>query len=357
MRPRVAAFAAVALALLSVVAPGSGSGSGTSERRSTDFSVAEGELRAPDGSRFVVEGVAGPYPTFVRDGREDHGGFDVAALRNSRRDVAIAGRMGANLVRVFVTPEVGEDPGGLAELDRVVSDARAAGMVVLIANSYASFDEALPWVRDLAERYAGDPYVWLTPMNEPNCAGDPYYLPGECERGWGRWRREHQAYLDAIREAGFTAPVLVNTVRYSWDLRKIDRFPLSDPVGRVIYGAHRYGNDHRRFSRSERRLADELWADRAAEYAVVADEIGAHNGSGFRNDLDWNRGLLRFARGWVANRGGDGLVAFAMSSSDRNSILRRHGYEGDTPRLGPGLSAWGRLFRDEFLERVDGARG
>jgi hypothetical protein len=300
------------------------------------FRVEGNQIVAPDGERFVMEGVVAPYGTFA--------GGDAAGLgrRNERsapEDFERIAALGANTVKVYVTPNTVEDEAGRERLDEVVQAAREQDLVVVLTGFYAEFEETLPWVRRAAEEYADDPYVWILPMNEPGCTVPE---PGAACTDYEGWQREHRRYVEAIREAGMKSPIVVNTPGYSWDLTGVRDHPLGDED--VVLGAHRYANDATGLTGEGRRQIERGWARLASRRPVVLDEVGNYNGDGFGNSVEWTREMIDYARRWVERGHGSGVVAFNWRWSDPNTLT--------SPEDGE-LTEWGRIFVERFLERSD----
>jgi hypothetical protein len=299
------------------------------------FRVEGNRIIAPDGERFVMKGVVAPYGTFA--------GGDAAGLgrRNERsapEDFERIAELGANTVKVYVTPSAVAGEAGRARLDEVVDAARAEGLVVVLTGFYADFEETLPWVRRTAADYAGDPYVWLLPMNEPGCTVPS---PGAACTDYASWQREHRRYVEAIRDAGMDSPIMVNAPGYSWDLTGVREHPLGDED--IVLGAHRYANDARGLTAEGRREIEEGWARLARTRPVVLDEVGNYNGDGFANSVAWTREMVEYARGWVERGQGSGVVAFNWRWSDPNTLT--------SPEDGR-LTEWGRIFVERFLKET-----
>ena len=299
------------------------------------FRVEGNRIVAPDGSRFVMKGVVAPYGTFA--------GGDAAGLgrlneRSAFEDFERIAELGANTVKVYVTPTAVDDEAGRERLDKVVDAARAEDLVVVLTGFYAEFDETLPWVRRAAADYAADPYVWLLPMNEPGCTVPD---PGAACTDYATWQREHRRYVEAIRAAGMDSPIMVNAPGYSWDLTGVREHPLGD--SNVVLGAHRYANDARGLTAEGRHQIEEGWARMARTRPVVLDEVGNYNGDGFANSVTWTREMISWARGWVEQGAGSGVVAFNWRWSDPNTLT--------SPENGR-LTEWGRIFVERFLEET-----
>jgi Cellulase (glycosyl hydrolase family 5) len=299
------------------------------------FRVEGNRIVAPNGERFVMKGVVAPYGTFA--------GGDAAGLgrRNERSasdDFERIAELGANTVKIYVTPSAVDDEAGRQRLDEVVDAARAEDLVVVLTGFYADFEETLPWVRRAAADYAGDPYVWLLPMNEPGCTVPE---PGAACTDYVSWQREHRRYVEAIRDAGMDSPIVVNAPGYSWDLTGVREHPLGDED--VVLGAHRYANDARGITAEGRRQIEASWARLARTRPVVLDEVGNYNGEGFANSVAWTREMIEYARGWVEQGQGSGVVAFNWRWSDSNTLT--------SPEDGR-LTEWGRIFVKRFLEET-----
>jgi len=301
------------------------------------FRVEGNRIVAPDGERFVMKGVVAPYGTFA--------GGDAAGLgrRNERSaagDFERLAELGANTVKVYVTPAAVADDAGRERLDAVIEAAREQELVVVLTGFYADFEETLPWVRRTAADYADDPYVWILPMNEPACTVPE---PGAACTDYASWQREHRRYVEAIREAGMESPIMVNAPGYSWDLSGVRAHPLGDED--IVLGAHRYANDAGELTAEGRGQIERGWARMARTRPVVLDEVGNYNGGDFANSVEWTREMIDYARRWVERRQGSGVVAFNWRWSDPNTLTR--------PEDGR-LTEWGRIFVERFLERSDG---
>jgi hypothetical protein len=282
---------------------------------------------------FIVKGVNVAYGTFT-GGDED--GYGSANYRHARQQFDTLKRLGVNTVRIM-TQASNNDPRHKRLLRTVVTWARHRHFVVEIATAYSTAMAALPWLRYLAHTYKDDPYVWLLPMNEPNCAP-----PGNVNRcyDWLYWQVEENAYIKIIRDAGMRSPIVVNTVSWSWDLSQIAQYPLDDP--NIIYGVHRYANDTLTFNANERAFCDEYWANLAGMYPIIVDEFGAYDGPTMKNRFAWVEGFVDYITTWVNNENGDGAIAFSWHWSDANSMTAPSG----------NLNGWGMLFVDRYLRQV-----
>ena len=163
------------------------------------FTVRNGQIMAPDDRRFVVKGVVIPYGTFAGG---DANGLGTRNFLNAPGDFKRLRGLGVNTIKVLVTPKP-EDRSQLSRLRTVVSQAREQGLVVEIGAAFTGSTRARNLMRGLAAEYADDPYVWLQPMNEPNCAvSDP---APECF-DWVLWQRQQRALIRTIRGQGMSRP-------------------------------------------------------------------------------------------------------------------------------------------------------
>jgi len=300
------------------------------------FLVRGRSILDPHGHPFAIRGITALYGTFAGG---DERGYGEVNYRHARHDLALFKRMGLNLVRIFVAAS-DNDPYHKARIHTVVTWARKEGLVVYLANSYSAAAASLPWLRYLARAYKKDPYVWLQPMNEPNCAG-AQYATSTCH-SWSFWQGEERLYIAAIREGGMRSPIVVNAPAFSWDLSRIDRYPLHDQA--IVYGVHRYGNDDGAFGPAQQADSDGSWANLSATHAIIVDEVGEFNGPVRRNSLRWLQGFMRYAANWVNRRGGDGLIAFTWYWPDPNGMSNADG----------SLRTWGRVFYNLYMQRVGG---
>jgi hypothetical protein len=300
------------------------------------FRVEGNRIVDPGGSRFVMKGVVAPYGTFAGG---DAGGLGQVNERAAADDFARIARLGANTVKVYVTPHMVAGEADWARLDAVVQAARDQGLVVVLTGFYAEFQEALPFVRRAAQSYADDPYVWLLPMNEPDCT-----VP---ERGasctdYASWQHQHRRYVEAIRNGGMESPIIVNGPGYSWDLSAVSRTSLGDP--NIVLGAHRYANGGSGLDHEALREIGSGWARIAKRRAVVLDELGNYNG-GYGASIEWTRQMTAYAREWVERGRGSGVVAFNWRWSDANTLVDPETNE---------LTEWGRIFTEDFLGATRG---
>ncbi len=301
--------------------------------RSGQFTVIGNKIYDPKGNIFIVKGVTTVYGTFAGG---DESGYGTTNYKNAQRDFDIQKSLGINTVRIFVSAK-DNDSYHKERLHNVVSWARQRGFVVEIANSYSIASANLPWLGYLASTYNNDPYVWIEPMNEPNCS-PPGYLQ-KCH-DWVFWQTEEKEYIRIIRDAGMASPIVINTVSWSWDLSKIETYPLGD--GNIIYGAHRYGNNHATFDASEQSACDKLWANLSTTHAIIVDEVGAWDFSGVRNSFAWVQSFIDYTANWVNHRGGAGLIAFVWYWSSPNTMVNVNG----------SLNDGGSWFNTHYLQHV-----
>lgn len=261
---------------------------------------------------------------------------------------------GVNTVRIFTSAAAANGTGpsdwnctGVRNyrnaLWPVIANARAQGLVVIIANSYSGSADTNAWLTELADRYKGDPGVWLTPSNEPLCTSPVSSERSLCTGGsseWAAWRTYTQAQVNLIRSRGFNNVILVNGPNWSWYWNGYSpTYLLTDPQSRLVYGVHRYANGNG-WTSSEINTSNSAWANLACSgptLPLVADEIGNYNGGG--QNTGWYQGMTDFLADWVTNRCGAGAIAFNHYWSDANGQTTN----GVTP------NAWGLYWRDHYL--------
>jgi hypothetical protein len=293
------------------------------------FRVEAGEIRAPDGRRFVVKGVTIPYGTFAGG---DAGGLGARNYATVARDFARLRRVGVNTVRILVRPRPGDERQA-ARLDRVIRLARDRGFVVELGAAFTTLPVAERFLRERARRHRTDPWIWFLPMKDPNCA--PGDFVARC-LDWALWQREQMRLVRVLRAEGVTAPIVVNTPDYSRDLSRIDSFPLDDE--NIVWGVHRYATTDVEFSAAERLDERRAWADRSLDRAVILDEVGGA-GPGLGPYSPWLSGFLDFVFDWTENRNGGGAIGFVWRWSDTNSMTDADGE----------LTEWGQAFVRRFL--------
>ncbi len=310
------------------------------------FYVQGNKIYSPDGTPFLVKGVTAIYGRFAGG---DAQGIGLSNYRHARRDLDLLKQMRVNFVRIIVSADYAalppDNPNYVAEymqeLDNVVQWSTMRGMVVEVANAQTrTFATGLQFVKQLAERYKNNPYVWLEPMNEPNCSPDTGN-EAKCQ-DWGYWQQQQVRYIQAIRNAGMNSPIIVNTIGWSWDLSQVGSYPLHD--NNIIYGAHRYPNPatHFTFNAADQASCDTMWANLAAQFPIIVDEVGAENNR--QTYLAWDQKFIDYVAAWVNTREGAGAVAFVYYWSDGNSMTEdsQHGVRNQ----------WGNIFYDHYLTKV-----
>ena len=336
----------------------------------TGFRVSGNKILDPNGQQFIVKGMNHIYGPWLP---LDDGGYSAPQLQYAQRDFDMLKTMGVNLLRIWVSPII-LDPGNeymKGQLANIVSLAEQRGFVIEITvSSYSQgtgidgpnstgFQRIKNVLQYLASTYKGHPYVWLEPLNEPECAG----ASGTYCSDWGTWHTEQSQLIQIIRNAGFHQPLVINTPDWSWYMTHIDnpQYALSD--GNLIYAAHRYGNDNATFwgpnntandaGLPEPQAADQAFANAAANHPIIVDEFGNYNGRGFTNSETWTTQFIDYLADWVINRQGSGAVAFNWFWSDGNSHLGTSiaGYQSN-----PQLVPWGQYYLNNYLKKVPGSR-
>lgn len=310
------------------------------------FKVIGNKIYDPAGHLFIVKGITAVWGRFNGSAY----GVGLTNYRNAQRDLDSIKGLGANFIRLFVSayyanlPPTDSHylPDYKQELDNVVNWATQRGMVIELANSLTDdFSTSLQFVGYLAVHYKDNPYVWIEPMNEPNCESG-YHV--RCS-DWKFWQFQHIEYVRAIRQAGNTAPIIVNTIDHSSDLRQIGTYVLND--SNVVYGVHRYANESENFTLQEQKLSDEHWANFAAKFPVIVDEVGIYDGSGTYHP-QWNQNFLQYLVNWVNARQGEGAVAYNWYTDEDNSMTGDWRHENSNGVF----TVWGSMFNEWYLQKV-----
>ena len=309
------------------------------------FTIHGNKILDPNGNPFIIKGVEMIAGRFAGG---DANGLGLSNYKNAPRDLDKMKSLGINLIRLSVSADAATlpptDPNYipnnlyLQQMDNAVQWITQRGMVAEISQGEtANFNKALQFVHSLAERYKSNPWVWIQPDNEPNCVlGDQ----GHCD-DWHLWQQQESQYVRAIRQAGNTAPIVVNGISWSWVLDNIASYPLGDKS--IIYGAHIFNAGVTSFTltgQSGEAWCDAHWANLSTQFPIIVDRVGTYNG--FTPSLTWNQGFLDFAADWVNVRQGDGVIAFVGRWSDANSLYDDQG----------NLNEWGTLFFDHYVTKV-----
>lgn len=317
------------------------------------FEVNGPTITDPNGAKFIVKGVTPIYGPFA--GGDSTGTWSTYSITNS---AAIFSGLrtqwaGINTVRIFtsggaVAGHAGADWNQVDyrnKLWAVVANARAQGFVVIVANSYSNVADTNSWITEVAAKYKGDPYVWITPSNEPFCTSPDASEAAHCY-DWAYWHTQTQAQVALIRAQGNHNPILLNALDWSWDWRGYSTTAgIIDPDHRIIFGAHRYACSDvcKGWTSAEVADANVKWANLATTMPIVVDEIGNYNNGA--SNTGWYQGAVDFIANWVNTRKGAGAIAFNHYWSDGNSQTTN----------GSARNAWGNWWNDHYLGVVAGS--
>ncbi len=310
------------------------------------FKVMGNKIYDPTGHIFIVKGVT------AVSGRFNGSAYGVGMInyKNAQRDLDSIKRLGVNFIRLFVSAYFADLPSTdsyylpdyMQELDNVVNWTTQRGMVIELANSLTDdFSTSLQFVGYIAARYKDNPYVWIEPMNEPNCESGDH---SRCS-DWKFWQFQHLEYVRSIREAGNTAPIVVNTIYHASDLRQIGTYVLND--SNIVYGIHSYANKNVTFTLQEQRFSDQHWADLATMFPVIVDEVGIYDGNGTYHPK-WNQGFLDYIANWVNTRQGAGAVAYNWYTDEDNSMTGDWRYKNSNGVL----TVWGNMYSERYLQKI-----
>lgn len=274
-------------------------------------------------------------------------------------------------------------PSEMDQIDQTIDAATARGMAVMLrqANDQAPRQQVTEFMVWLVERYRDRPNIWLNPANEHNCFGirqPDGSLVGNpnCKIGYV-WADDIGAHIKAMRGAGWTAPIVINTIGWSGDAATVLRYMdgraefWSDP--NLIIGMHHYKRagdpDFNTARRAETEAAWQPVLD--SRYCSLVEECGPNN-LGIR-DLDpglnppnsgdqaeWAETQLYFQQffPWLGAKieagRSHGFIAFNWGAYD--PVQQRH-RENSLRRVGSdnAWTGWGELYRDHYLTRGYGA--
>ncbi len=295
----------------------------------------EGNVLVENAQRFVVKGAAAYLlPFYTRsDGSADNG-IGPTAQRNFEERATIFARMaelGINTLRVPVALATYEDDvydlgGKVAYLDRleaVVTDANAAGLLVIVGwwdslGSRGDWPEEATSVhgmmRDVYGRLQGNDQVVYEPWNEPNGVT------------WDEWTDTTNATVELFRsDLGYRGLLIVDTIDFSWNFSDDRADELLDLDAELLGGApniafanHRYANLNTCFCGDELESWDNVVGQHVDEYPIVGTEYGFWNDLGDPVPL-WNRQLVAHLIDMV-DEGFNGYVGFVWDWSDPNTL-------------------------------------
>jgi hypothetical protein len=309
-------------------------------RHVSAFHISGNRIVDRYGRPFVVRGADAVYGRFAGGNAN---GWGLINYQNARRDLDNMKDAGYNLVRISASYDLGNlSPTSpdyipftqyLNELDNVVKWVTQRGMVAELSNGQtARTDDVNAFAALLAVRYATNPLVWLKPDNEPNCEdGDRAVC-----LDWVTWQLEEARYVRTIRAAGFTGPIVVNCIAWSFDCSQALTYPLGDD--QLIYGAHAYGAGATTWDPAQQADADAKWAYLSARVPVIVDEVGTTVPP--TSPLTWSQGFLTYVVHWVRERSGSGCIAFVNSWSSDNAMI-----DATTGKW----NAWGQTYIDSYL--------
>jgi hypothetical protein len=304
------------------------------------YHVSGNRILDSAGRVFIVRGEDAVYGRFAGG---DANGYGLHNYQNAPRDLDNLKAQGVNTIRIMVSGGYDYQVGPLGsaeylrELDQVVAWVTQRGMVAELSQGWAHTPaNTASFVGLLAGRYKANPLVWIKPDNEPNCNDGDTSKCGD----WAYWQSTERQYVQAIRNAGNTQPIMVNCIWWSWDCSQIASYPLGD--ANIIYGPHRYGNGATGFDAGQAANCDQQWANLAGSYPIVVDEIGIDNGPGQISPPAWGAGFLDYATLWVKTRQGAGVIGFNDAWSDTNSMTNWDG----------SWNAWGLAFIAHYWTKV-----
>lgn len=300
-----------------------------------EFNVSSGHIWAPDNSKFIAKGA-------------NIGGHDFFWTGSAKNRSQAALNWGWNCVRinsqladgdVYATPSYTQDGTATTANSYVptqpffdlVDEYLAAGLVVMLSlivsgpgsipNAQQTTDAATYWTA-MANRYAGNPYVWFNPTNEPGSL-DPVDV------GWFTF---HQAIIDAIRGTGATNIIVVDGTQWGQENKVYSTglVPerqsailtygprLVDSANRIVFSIHTYETfGYGTATQNDTKILDLITRIRAVGMTPIIGEAGSTSA----------------ATQTTANIPGQRRLAceatYRVSTAQEVGILAWHGVPGD----------------------------
>jgi len=315
--------------------------------RTGKFYVLGNKIIDPNGNRFIIKGVNDLFG--IWDG-QNVGLYGSLQFDYAKRDFATMKEMGVNYLRIWESNQIMTNAKWQSQLDNGIHLAEQQGFVVELtcACSGETVQNNVKFVRYLASRYKADPYVWIEPVNEPDC-----YDNVTCN-DWSFWHNEWSQYIQTIRAQGFQNPIIIQTPWWSSMLRKFEDPSITiDTPGytfsdtNLIYSMHVYPSNSNSWTLTDSQNQDFLWGNYAASHAVIVDEFGPQNtGAAYEG---WIRGFLDYLANWVNNRNGSGAVSFLWFWLSKDSMT---GTNLGSYSNRPALNQWGDDYKTRYLDKV-----
>jgi hypothetical protein len=332
------------------------------------YQVVGNQIIDPGGQVFIVKGITDEYGPWLT---LNDGGYAAPQYTYAQRDFSLFVQQGINYVRMWVSPGITTNTTWQTQVENAVSWATGDGLVVEFSimpnantngpnsSQIQAITSADQW---LAATFASNPKVWINPLNEPECS----WASGTYCSDLQIWQVEEQGFIDAVRAQGFRNPLVIQGPNWSWKVADLlnPSYALADPQNNLIYAAHRYGNNNQTFwgpnntsnndGLPEPQSCAQDFGNAAATHAIIVDEFGDDNGSGFLNSETWTDGFIDWVANWVNTGQGSGAVAFEWFWSDGNSQTGTSitNYESTKPSLVP----WGSYFTTNYLKVVPATR-
>lgn len=281
-------------------------------------------INAPDGSRFVVKGVtmfdylfvsqevranylyrtiyspAGKGAAFGISEPTYYARYSYIDTANVIAQLKKAVSVGINLIRVAVEPAImyatvpyldasdGKTyPSDLTMLDDIIKQAGKLGVVVQLqnANDSVTIADNVAFLRQLADRYCTNPWVWINPANELNAANGSGNV-----NNVSVWTSTTVQYMNALRGTlpsgnKFPNPVVINPPNWGNNLTGVVSTLNSNAAfntdSNLIIGIHVYalaGEANFRTTRLPTEITN--WYQYIDQYCIIIDEVGIDNFAG-----------------------------------------------------------------------------
>ena len=315
------------------------------------FQVLGNKIVDPNGNRFIVKGMNDLFG--IWDG-QNVGQYGSLQYQYAQRDFAIMKGMGINYLRMWTSTQIMTNTTWQSQLDHSISLAEQQGFVVEVTCACDTGQDTVSFMQYLANRYKADPYVWIEPVNEPNCSGS-----GPCNN-WNSWHSEWSQFIQAIRGQGFQNPIIIQTPWWSARLNQYGNPAVSiDTPGytfsdtNLIYSVHEYAlNNVNSWTASDAQDQDNWWSNYATNHAIIVDEFGPQN-TGAACEI-WVQGFLDYVANWVNNRNGSGAVGFLWFWMSGDSMT---GTDLGNYSNGSTLDQWGNEYKTRYLDKVESSGG
>jgi len=281
------------------------------------------KIHTPHGDRFIVVGVSMFDYLFVSfETRADYRYRETPGITmptgvsdptlyarevyideaNVDRQILQAKLEGVNLIRVgvepameyttsYVDPVNGKTyPSDMAILDTIIKIASHYGVVIQLQFGRDEVPDTHinHFLQTLTTLYKNNPFVWINPANEVNCANSNPGGSG-CNVS-SSWSARVGGFINTLRTAGWINPIVINPMDYGHDLAGVVTALGSSPFStdpNLIIGVHTYKLLSDTSFNNRKSLEQTSWANYLNQFCVIVDETGYDNFTGrYDGELD-----------------------------------------------------------------------